>query len=138
MKINNPTNVTITSITAASGSSTQPSLRIPGAPAANRSHSKLETSRAPSPHRMDCRNALTESANAIAIEPMASDAENLRQRCGASALTPAASIGSAGISQRLLTIQSISTLQSLDCAHDNRFDGVLKLLGMKYLAHSEN
>src|ERR1051325_7019148 len=107
MKISRPTNVTITSITAVSGSSTQPSLRMPGSPAANRSHSKLKTSRAPSPHAMDCRSAQTASANAITIEPIASDAENLRQRCGASALNPAASIGSTGINQRFLTIQGI-------------------------------
>src|SRR6266487_3179255 len=107
MKINRPTNDTIASITAASGSSTQPSLSTPASPAAKRSHSKLKTSRAPSPHMMACLNAQSESANETTIEPMASDAEHLRQRCGASALNPAASIGSAGISQRILRIQGI-------------------------------
>ncbi len=45
---------------------------------------------------------------------MASDAENFRQRCGMSALNPAARIGSAGISQRFLTIQLIALLHELE------------------------
>ena len=41
------------------------------------------------------------------MDPIARPEENFRARCGASALNPAASIGSTGISQRFFTIQGI-------------------------------
>ena len=50
-------------------------------------------------------NATRESRNDRTMEPMATDAANLRFRCLARALRPAARTGIAGISQRFRTIQ---------------------------------
>ena len=47
------------------------------------------------------------------MEPIASDAANLRFRCLARALSPAARAGSAGISQRFRTIQIMSSQQAV-------------------------
>ena len=50
---------------------------------------------------------MTESAKAMTMDPMASEAASLRCRCFARAMMPAATTGSAGISHRFWTIQLI-------------------------------
>ena len=101
MKISRPTRETITNITAASGSRTQPnfSQRSP-----NWNQGKLNTCRAASPDRPERSSALTkatqEFTSASDMEPIAREAANFRWRCLAKALNAAAIAGSAGMSQR--------------------------------------
>src|SRR6185312_1708910 len=54
-----------------------------------------------------CTNAMTDRTNPMTMDPMASEAASLRCRCFARAITPAATMGSAGISHRFWTIQLI-------------------------------
>ena len=101
MKISRPTNVTITSMTAVSGSSTQPVWHASAG--AELEPAKLtyllrRARRAGMPQCIGERDARSSSANTIA--PMASEAANFAVTLLANALKPAASNGSAGISQR--------------------------------------
>src|SRR5688572_23355130 len=96
MKMSAPTNVIITSIAAVSGSSTQPSRKVVS-PSTNQS--KLWVKRAAGSVSV-FTNAAQERKNASTIDPMASDADAVRDGRFINALNPAASNGSAGISQR--------------------------------------
>jgi hypothetical protein len=99
MKISRPTNVTITSMMAVSGSSTQPSCNH-WPP--NWNQLKLNHFAEHAVRRGGCSVAQTRRAKAgnQAIEPMASVAASLRCRCLFTAIMPAATSGSTGISQR--------------------------------------
>src|SRR5579863_10010916 len=95
-----PTKQTITSMTAASGSSTHPrsTVDVP-----KRSHVKLTTARGAIP--LDQRlttftKAASEINKEMESEPMASAAADLRRCCFRNAITPDATMGTAGISQR--------------------------------------
>src|SRR5258705_91413 len=115
--MSNPTNETITSMTAVSGSSTHPSFSMvpgrPGSPNWNQGKLNIWTSR--------CWSALLKATqernNAPSMAKIASPAEKLRCRRLARALNPAASRGSEGISQRWCTIQSISSPHRIDLIH---------------------
>src|SRR5579859_7229378 len=105
MKINNPTNVTITSITAESGSSTQPRSTVP-VPIG--SHEKFAVSRTENPCDQPLStwpNATSASRSETANDPMASVAASLRAGCLSSAITPDATMGTAGISQRICAME---------------------------------
>src|ERR1700729_1262131 len=107
MKINNPTNVTITSITDVNGSSTQPSFNVASP---NWNHGKLKTSRAdvPCPAGASlCANAHNESRNESAIVPIVIVAAKRRCALLVTDSTAAAARGSTGISQRFCAIQLI-------------------------------
>src|ERR1700733_9691931 len=98
MKISSPTNVTITSITAASGSSTHPSSTgvVP-----TWIQLKFTTSRTayPCDHPLStCPNAASATSSENPSDPIASPDESLFIGCFSSAITPAASIGTAGTS----------------------------------------
>src|SRR4051812_22770786 len=100
MKISRPTNVTITSITAESGSSTQPRSTV-SEPIG--SQVKLTVSRTENPCDQPVStwpNATSASSNETDSDPMASVDASLRAGCFISAITPEATIGTAGISQR--------------------------------------
>ncbi len=104
MKISRPTNVTITSITAASGSRIHPSSTgvVP-----NVSHAKFTVSRTACPLAQPVSTsakAANESSSDKNSEPIASPDASLRFGCFSSAMMPAATIGSAGINQRILPI----------------------------------
>src|SRR5271168_1292489 len=119
MKIRSPTKVTITSITAASGSSTQPSCRL-DEPSENQS--KLTISRIVQPsldqdrraqeanrHSLrTCPNAKIARISENPRPPIAKVADILRCDCFRSAIKPAIAIGNAGISHRFLTIHGNS------------------------------
>jgi hypothetical protein len=100
MKMSAPTNVIITSIAAVSGSSTQPSLNVVS-PRTNQS--KLCVNRAAGSASV-FTNATHERKNASTIDPMASEADAAREGRFINALNPAASSGSAGISQRYFSM----------------------------------
>src|SRR5438445_939320 len=105
MKMSSPTNDTITSMTAVSGSSTQPSS---SQASPNWNQRKLKIWRDASPFPECCKafaKATQDKIRAIPIEPMASEAANLRCRCFAKEERPAANSGKTGISQRYWTIQ---------------------------------
>src|SRR6266566_6107522 len=107
MKMSRPTNDTITSITAVSGSSTQPSS---SQVSPNWNQWKLKIWRDTSPFPECCKafaKATQDKIRAMPIEPIASEAANLRCRCFAKAETPAANSGKTGISQRYRIIQFI-------------------------------
>src|SRR5229473_5837662 len=105
MKISRPTNDTITSMTAVRGSRTQPSSSHTSP---NWNQRKLKTCRDTSPFPECCKafaKATQDKIRATPIEPIASEAANLRCRCFAKEETPAANSGKAGMSQRYRTIQ---------------------------------
>src|SRR6266404_266931 len=106
MKISSPTNDTITSMTAVRGSSTQPNS---SQASPNWNQRKLKW-RGASP-LPECFNAFAKATQdkirATPIEPIASEAANLRCRCFAREETPAANSGKTGISQRYRIIQFI-------------------------------
>src|SRR5947209_3928537 len=100
MKMSRPTSVTITIITAESGSSTQPrsTVVLP-----NWSQVKLTVSRTEKPCDHPPRTwlkAVTASSNEIAKDPMAKEDESLRAGWRSNAITPEATMGSTGMSQR--------------------------------------
>src|SRR5579863_7565858 len=104
MKISRPTNVTITAIAADSGSSTQPRSTVP-VPICTQA--KLTVSRTEKPCDHPLRtwpNATSASSSETASDPMASDAAALRAGCFISAISPEATMGTAGISQRICAI----------------------------------
>ena len=103
MKMSVPTNVIITSIAAVSGSSTQPSLKVVS-PSTNQS--KLCVNRTAGSASVFTKPA-HERKNASTIDPMASEADAVRDGRFINALNPAASSGSAGISQRYWTSEFI-------------------------------
>src|SRR5882672_8064279 len=121
MKMSNPTKHTITSITAVSGSSTQPNLNQ-ALPTWNQR--KLENWRM-TPEWPANRNASAsathEMTSETAIAPMAIAAENLRWRRLAKAVSAAAASGSAGINQRDCTREGISSLHRIDLVHVRGF-----------------
>src|SRR6266481_942097 len=107
MKISRPTNDTITSMTAVRGSRTQPSSSHTSP---NWNQRKLKTCRDTSPFPECCQafaKARQDKIRATPIEPIASEAANLRCRCFAKEETPAANSGKAGMSQRYRIIQFI-------------------------------
>ena len=68
-----------------------------------------------------CAKAQRDSSRDRPIDPIAKEAANLRCRCLARAMTPAAKIGSAGINHRLRTIQlgtiELSTIEAILAAY---------------------
>ena len=97
-------NVTITSITAESGSSTQPrsTVVLPTC-----SQVKFTVSRTAWPlihPASTCPKAANATSNENPSEPIAKNEASLRRGCFKSAITPAAAIGIAGTSQRTFAI----------------------------------
>src|SRR5579885_3051582 len=100
MKIRRPTNVTITAITADSGSSTQPRSTVP-VPICTQAKFTVSRTENPCDQPLStCPKATSASSKEIASDPMASDDDALRAGCFISAITPEANMGTAGISHR--------------------------------------
>src|SRR5581483_8898587 len=110
MKISRPTKLTITSMIAESGSSTQPRRSVES-PIWNQSKLCVSCQGPPAADFPKVlKKAMAESKNDIAIVPIGMVAAN--RRCGwlVMASTAAANRGSKGISQRFWIIQSIYVL----------------------------
>src|SRR5579863_10421443 len=105
MKISRPTRVTITAITAESGSSTQPRSTVP-VPIC--SQVKLTVSRTEKPCDQPVSTwpkAASANSSETPSEPMASEEAGLRAGCFISAIAPEARMGTAGINQRIRVME---------------------------------
>src|SRR5690349_17348986 len=112
MKIREPTNVTMTSMHAVNGSSTQPRRRVV-VPKENQS--KLETSRkAPCSECSVAAKAQHDRRKEKTIEPIARVAAVRRRGCLHTEMIAAASSGRIGMSQRFFVIQLMSAFQAID------------------------
>src|SRR6478609_3639418 len=98
MKISSPTNVTITSITAASGSSTHPSSTC-AVPTWIQLKSTTSRTAYPCDQPLStCANATSATSSEKVNDPIASPEDSFFIGCFSSAITPDASIGTAGTS----------------------------------------
>src|ERR1039458_7588108 len=118
MKMSSPTELTITSITAARGSRTQPRST---AEWPNCSQVKLTVSRTTAPWAQPlrtCAKAMSDKSSENPREPMASVDANLRRGCLSSAMIPEATIGTAGISHKFLAIEEAANwgVNAADCS----------------------
>src|SRR5579862_104726 len=107
--MSSPTKLTITSITAASGSSTHPRSTC-AAPTCTQVKFTVSRTAIPCDHPViTCANAAIDRIRETPSEPMASAAAGLRNGCFITAMTPDITIGTAGISHRICAISDGTT-----------------------------
>src|SRR5947209_14930970 len=118
MKISVPTNVTITSMQAVNGSSTQPMRRVASGVAPNWNHGIFRSARtvsAPACGWSVVRKAVKERTNESTIAPTATFQAKARCGCLVRARIPAASNGRTGINHRYCRARSmVSALHRID------------------------